>query len=283
MVDSAVFRQHCLSPSQGVAGIVSPRHVKTLPGNRPSGPKAAGQERSTGSGPISSHVLNRTFEASAALTTGCPASLNRRKKSSARSRFGYVAPPSASTETATPSTSGSFAKWALAHGRQLSYYPPGKDKKIARPLGDKLRSAWMPPSTSTSFVTRSRNLTTTSLWPPLYCVPAQADWEWIRARAKQVDLGVRFDAALEYRGRPPMSPPSRTGRCNPKEIAVELTQNLRKSVMVWANRETVGAKLGATVNTLPRRYTYPPHRRQGANDLVLPQAESLSAEWVEAA
>lgn len=68
-----------------------------------------------------------------------------------------------------------------------------------------------------------------------------------------------------------------------KKIAVELTQNLRKSVTVdWAKRETVRAKLRVMVKTLLRRYKYPPDRQEEATETVLRQAESLSAEWVAA-
>lgn len=66
-----------------------------------------------------------------------------------------------------------------------------------------------------------------------------------------------------------------------KQIAVELTQNLRKSITVdWAKRETVRAKLRVMVKTLLRRYKYPPDRQEEATETVLKQAESLSAEWV---
>ncbi len=69
-----------------------------------------------------------------------------------------------------------------------------------------------------------------------------------------------------------------------KKIAVELTQNLRKSVTVdWAKRETVRARLRVMVKTLLRRYKYPPDRQEEATETVLRQAESLSAEWVEPA
>jgi type I restriction enzyme R subunit len=68
-----------------------------------------------------------------------------------------------------------------------------------------------------------------------------------------------------------------------KRIAVELTQNLRKSVTVdWAKRETIRAKLRVMVRTLLRRYKYPPDRQEEATETVLRQAESLSAEWVSA-
>jgi len=68
-----------------------------------------------------------------------------------------------------------------------------------------------------------------------------------------------------------------------KKIAVELTQNLRRSVTVdWARRETVRARLRVMVKTLLRRYKYPPDRQEEATETVLRQAESLSAEWVAA-
>lgn len=65
-----------------------------------------------------------------------------------------------------------------------------------------------------------------------------------------------------------------------KQIAVELTLNLRKSVTVdWAKRETVRARLRVMVRTLLRRYKYPPDRQEEATETVLKQAESLAAEW----
>lgn len=68
-----------------------------------------------------------------------------------------------------------------------------------------------------------------------------------------------------------------------KKIAVELTQNLRKSVTVdWAKRDTVRAKLRVMVRTLLRRYKYPPDRQEEATETVLRQAESLSADWATA-
>jgi len=65
-----------------------------------------------------------------------------------------------------------------------------------------------------------------------------------------------------------------------KKIAVELTQSLRRSVTVdWAKRETVRAKLRVMVKTLLRRYKYPPDRQDEATEVVLRQAEELSAGW----
>lgn len=65
-----------------------------------------------------------------------------------------------------------------------------------------------------------------------------------------------------------------------KKIAVELTQSLRRSVTVdWSKREAVRAKLRVMVKTLLRRYKYPPDRQEEATEVVLRQAEALSAEW----
>ncbi|MEB2318678.1 MAG: type I restriction endonuclease subunit R [Pseudomonadota bacterium] len=70
------------------------------------------------------------------------------------------------------------------------------------------------------------------------------------------------------------------GNTTLKRIAVELTQGLRKSVTVdWAKREAVRARLRVMVKTLLRRYKYPPDRQEEATEMVLRQAESLSAEW----
>lgn len=69
----------------------------------------------------------------------------------------------------------------------------------------------------------------------------------------------------------------------PKKIAVELTQSLRKSVTVdWAVRDTVRTRLRVMVKTLLKRYKYPPDKQEEATEMVLKQAESLSAEWVAA-
>jgi type I restriction enzyme R subunit len=66
-----------------------------------------------------------------------------------------------------------------------------------------------------------------------------------------------------------------------KQITVELTQKLRASVTVdWSVRETVRARLRVMVKTLLKRYKYPPDRQDDATEIVLRQAESLSAEWI---
>ena len=66
-----------------------------------------------------------------------------------------------------------------------------------------------------------------------------------------------------------------------KKIAVELTENLRKSTTVdWSVRETVRARLRLLVKRILRKYKYPPDKTEAAIDLVLQQAETLSESWV---
>lgn len=65
-----------------------------------------------------------------------------------------------------------------------------------------------------------------------------------------------------------------------KKIAHELTESLRRNVTVdWSVRESVRAKLRLLVKRILRKYKYPPDKQDEAVELVLRQAESLSAEW----
>ena len=65
-----------------------------------------------------------------------------------------------------------------------------------------------------------------------------------------------------------------------KLIAHELTENLRQNVSVdWSKRESVRAKLRLMVKRILRKYKYPPDKAEEAVQLVLNQAETLSAEW----
>ena len=65
-----------------------------------------------------------------------------------------------------------------------------------------------------------------------------------------------------------------------KKIAHELTEKLRKNVSVdWSVRESVRAKLRLMVKQILRRYKYPPDMQEEAIELVLRQAETLSAAW----
>lgn len=65
-----------------------------------------------------------------------------------------------------------------------------------------------------------------------------------------------------------------------KKIAHELAENLRRNISVdWSVRESVRAKLRLMVKRILRKYRYPPDRQEEAVQLVLNQAETLSAEW----
>jgi type I restriction enzyme, R subunit len=66
-----------------------------------------------------------------------------------------------------------------------------------------------------------------------------------------------------------------------KKIAHELTENLRSNVSVdWSQRESIRAKLRIMVKRILRKYKYPPDFEEGAVQLVLQQAETLSNQWV---
>ncbi len=65
------------------------------------------------------------------------------------------------------------------------------------------------------------------------------------------------------------------------EMAREIAKKLRENLTVdWAVRESVRARLRILIRNLLRRYKYPPDQQQGAVELVLTQAETLSEEMV---
>ncbi len=65
-----------------------------------------------------------------------------------------------------------------------------------------------------------------------------------------------------------------------KKIAHELAESLRQNVSVdWSVRDNVRAKLRLMVKRILRKYKYPPDQQEAAVQLVLDQAETLSAEW----
>jgi type I restriction enzyme R subunit len=65
-----------------------------------------------------------------------------------------------------------------------------------------------------------------------------------------------------------------------KKIAHELAESLRQNISVdWSVRDNVRAKLRLMVKRILRKYKYPPDRQDAAVQLVLDQAETLSAEW----
>lgn len=65
-----------------------------------------------------------------------------------------------------------------------------------------------------------------------------------------------------------------------KQIAVEITEKLRQSTTVdWQVRDSVRARLRILVRRTLQRYKYPPDQAPEAVELVLKQAEVLSAHW----
>lgn len=67
-----------------------------------------------------------------------------------------------------------------------------------------------------------------------------------------------------------------------KQIAIEITEKLRKSTTVdWQVRDSVRAKLKILVRRTLQRYKYPPDKAAEAVELVLKQAETLSNSWTK--
>lgn len=66
------------------------------------------------------------------------------------------------------------------------------------------------------------------------------------------------------------------GNDNLRQLAIELTHQLRKSVTVdWEKRESVRARMRNLVRRLLRRWKYPPDKQSEAIELILKQAEAL--------
>jgi type I restriction enzyme R subunit len=65
-----------------------------------------------------------------------------------------------------------------------------------------------------------------------------------------------------------------------RTIARELVETVRRNATIdWTVKESVRAKLRATVKRLLRKYGYPPDKQEKATLTVLEQAERLSKEW----
>jgi len=65
-----------------------------------------------------------------------------------------------------------------------------------------------------------------------------------------------------------------------KKIAQELAKSLRQNASVdWSVRDSVRAQLRLMVKHILRKYKYPPLKQEEAIQLVLTQAETLSAVW----
>jgi|TARA_R110000796_G_scaffold189960_3_gene306717 type I restriction enzyme R subunit len=70
------------------------------------------------------------------------------------------------------------------------------------------------------------------------------------------------------------------GDDNLRSLAIELTQQLRKSATVdWQKRDSVRARMRNLIRRLLRRWKYPPDAAEAAIKLVLEQAEVLADGW----
>jgi type I restriction enzyme R subunit len=68
-----------------------------------------------------------------------------------------------------------------------------------------------------------------------------------------------------------------------KQIAVELTETLRKSVTIdWRNKESVRAAIRRAIRRILRKFKYPPDQQDSAIELVIEQATVLSDAWTVA-
>lgn len=66
-----------------------------------------------------------------------------------------------------------------------------------------------------------------------------------------------------------------------KAIALDLTEFLRRSVSVdWADRQNVRARLRVQIKRILKKHKYPPDAQEKAVQLVLEQAEAISASFV---
>ena len=65
-----------------------------------------------------------------------------------------------------------------------------------------------------------------------------------------------------------------------KNIARELVEKVRGNLTIDGTvRESVRAQLRVLVKRILRKYGYPPDKQEKATDIVLQQAELLSAFW----
>ena len=65
-----------------------------------------------------------------------------------------------------------------------------------------------------------------------------------------------------------------------RKIARELVATVRSNVTIdWTVRENARAHLRVLVKRILRKYGYPPDLQEKATNIVLEQAEVLSADW----
>ena len=80
------------------------------------------------------------------------------------------------------------------------------------------------------------------------------------------------DSAVKVLGEPTL-----------REIARELADTVKRNVTIdWTVRENVRAQLRVLVKRILRKHGYPPDKQEKATEIVLKQAEVLSAEWADA-
>ena len=100
--------------------------------------------------------------------------------------------------------------------------------------------------------------------------------------AEMVDkLNLSVDEIAFYRALVTNEESVKTlGDDNLRQLAIELTQQLRKSATVdWQKRDSVRARMRNLVRRLLRRFKYPPDRSDEAIQLVLEQADALAGKW----
>jgi type I restriction enzyme R subunit len=106
--------------------------------------------------------------------------------------------------------------------------------------------------------------------------------EFQAAMEREANLGLQSDEIAFYDALASNESAVRElGDETLKKIAIEITQQLRKSTTVdWQVRESVRARLRILVRRTLQKYKYPPDKATEAVELVLKQAEVLSAMWV---
>lgn len=105
--------------------------------------------------------------------------------------------------------------------------------------------------------------------------------DYQEALKKEEELGLSPDEVAFYTALANNESAVRElGDATLKQIAVELTERLRKNATVdWQVRDSVRAKLRNLVRRLLRKYKYPPDKQQEAIDLVLEQATAVADAW----
>ncbi|MGH8230110.1 MAG: DUF3387 domain-containing protein, partial [Steroidobacteraceae bacterium] len=101
------------------------------------------------------------------------------------------------------------------------------------------------------------------------------------ANARGEDLGLSEDELAFYDALETNDSAVKVlGEPTLRMIAQELVRIVRANVSIdWTLRENVRAQLRVLVKRILRKYGYPPDKQERATQLVLEQAEVLSAGW----